>query len=316
MQIYAIFARLLVAVMLIIVWGLTDSPLSGVVFVLVLIALSAFRYRFKPYGWLIAAEIAVAAVFTFLWFPALMTLWLPAISFIEGKWREWEDELLSKDFEERTERIKLEKARRTAAARAVNAARLAEINERTRIAQDIHDHVGHEIAGALIAVQTIAKIQNDKNVAELLEQTVKRLESASESLRDTVHNLKPNRTTELMTLKELCDGFKFCEVSFASSGDLSSINWELLAANLKEALTNVSRHSDATHVTVKLNGNAGNVRMTITDNGSAIVPGVPKFKPGLGLSGMKERIRAAGGTLTVNTNGGFKLICVIPKERA
>ena len=312
MQSYAIFARLLAGAMLITAWGLTDSPLSGVVFVLMLTALSAVRYRFTAAKWLSIIETAVCVCFALLWLPALLGLWLPVIGLFEGKWREWEQELMLRDFEDRAERLKLEREREKTALELRNAARLAEVSERGRIAQDIHDHVGHEITGALIALQTAVKLyeSGDKRAGELLSQTVARLESASANLRETVHNLKPAKTFGVSALEELCGDFKFCEVGFTASGDLENTrHFELLIANLKEALTNVSRHSNATNVNVKLDGNADYIRMTITDNGK--ITHKPRF--GLGLSGMKDRVRAVNGTLTVNTDNGFKITCVIPK---
>ncbi|MCL2076900.1 MAG: sensor histidine kinase [Oscillospiraceae bacterium] len=318
MKYYAIFARSLVGVMLIAVWGLTDSPLSGVAFLLILTAVSAARYRFKALSRFAVTgtlEIVACIGFAFLWFPALLGLWLPVIGFIEDKWQGWERDLLLKDFEDRAERLKLEKKRENASMELRYAARVAEINERSRIAQDIHDHVGHEITGALIALQTAAKLyeSGDGRAGELLGQTIKCLESASENLRETVHNLKPAKGTALSYLEEICDSFKFCEARFEVSGDLNNItHFELLAANLKEALTNVSRHSNADSVTVRLDGNADYIRMTVSDNGTKLK--TLKSKSGMGLSGMKERIRAAGGTLTVIYENGFKIICILPKK--
>jgi signal transduction histidine kinase len=312
MGIYAIFPRLFAGAMMIIVWGLTGSPLSGVVYILILTALSATRYRVKRYRWLGLAETAVCAVYSLFWLPALLGLWLPILGFVEDKWLEREKELLIKDYEDRAQRLRLESDRKSAEAELRGAARIAEITERARIAQDIHDHVGHEISGALLALQTALKLSSrrDERAGELLLQTVKRLESASENLRETVHNLKPSQTADLSSFTELCDGFEFCKVDFTASGDLSGVNrWELLTANLKEALTNIARHSDADKVTVKLNVNAGYIRLIISDNGK--IKRKPQF--GLGLTGMKERVRAADGSLSVNTDDGFKIICVIPK---
>jgi signal transduction histidine kinase len=313
MQIYAIFARLFAGAAIIIAWGLTDSPLSGVVFVLVLTMLSAMRYRFKRNRRLGFVEAAICIGYALYWLPALLGLWLPLIGLLEDKWREWEQELLQRDFEDRAARLKLEREREGAVFELRNAARLAEINERGRIAQDIHDHVGHEITGALIALQTAAELSEngDKRAGELLNQTIKRLESASVNLRETVHNLKPVKTSGVAALEELCNGFKFCEVIFSVSGVSDDCKYlTLLEVVLKEALTNASRHSGATLVNVRLDGNERFLRLIIFDNGKT----TKKYKSGMGLTGMKDRVRAAGGTLSISTEKGFKITCIIPKE--
>ena len=347
MRRFAIYARVGAGVTLIVCWGLVDSPLSGVVFFLGLAALSAIRYRIAPYKWLIAVEAALCAGYAFIWLPALLGLWLPAIGLLEDRWDAEERELLLKAIEDRGERLKLQSSVDTAARETRNAARLAEMAERSRIAQSIHDNVGHEISGASIALQTAIKLfeRNDERAKELLEQSAKRLENASEHLREAVHNLKPSRVAGADTLRELCDDFDFCEMRFESSGDLSGVtHWDLLAANLRETLTNITRHSNATLATVRIDGNEDYIRMQVADNGRAVPgaqtketqpalgktqpalgktqpalgktqPALGKTQPsvGLGLSGMRERVRLAGGTLTISADNGFSVVTVLPR---
>ena len=317
MKRYAVYARMGAGIVLIVCWGLVDSPLSGVVYILALAALSAVRYRFAPYRWLGAVEAAICLGYAFLWQPALLGLWLPVFGLLEDRWEALESELLQKGFEDRSERLKLEASREASAREMRNAARLAEMTERSRIAQDIHDHAGHELSGASIALQTAIRLyeKGDPRAGELLTQSAARLEAASEHLREAVHNLKPARVAGVETLVELCEAFAFCPVQFSAAGDLAgSPYWELLTANLKEALTNVSRHSNATRVTVRLDGNADYIRMRVADNGSFTGAGSTGTGAlGLGLSGIRERVRAAGGTLTVGMDNGFTVVTVLPK---
>ena len=319
MRRFAIYARVGAGLTLVVCWGLVDSPLLGVAFFLGLAALSAVRYRFKPYKVLIALETALCAGYAFLWLPALLGLWFPVIGLMENRWDAEEKELLSRAIEDRGERLRLQSTVDAAARETQNAASLAEMAERSRIAQDIHDSVGHEISGASIALQTAIKLyeHNDERAGELLAQSAKRLESASEYLREAVYNLKPSRIAGVGTLRELCDDFDFCEIRFKSSGDFSGIAyWTLLAANLKETLTNISRHSNATLATVNLDANADYIRMQVADNGQTTQNAYMKAKPsvGLGLSGMRERVRLVGGTLTINAENGFSVVTVLPRR--
>jgi len=312
MKLYAILARGGVGIMLLIFWGLVDSPLFGVHFMLVLVGLAAVRYRVKPYMFLPLLEAAVSAVYALWWPPALLSLWLPIISLIENKWDRREGEITERGHTERARRLKLEAQIDQSAKDSINAARLAEMTERTRIAQSIHDHVGHEMHGALIALQTAKKLyeKEDDRTGELLQQSLYRLESASATLRETVHNLRPAYTIGSDTLDEICKAFTFCHADFTKSGELSDVtHWEMLAANLKELLTNTAKHSEATSVSVKLDGNAKYVRLTVKDNGRI----KKKQSLGLGLSGMKDRARMAGGTLTISDADGFQVVCVLPK---
>jgi len=315
MRRYAVFARVGAGIMLLVCWGLIDSPLLGVVYILLLVALSAVRYRVSPYRWLGFFEAAASIIFACLWLPALLGLWLPFIGLLEDKWAMWEDELLKRSFDDRAERLKLEAFNVASAREVISAARLAEIAERSRIAQDIHDHVGHEISGASMALQTALKLyeKGDERAGDLLAQSAKRIEAASEHLREAVHNLKPSRVAGVSTLAEICEAFTFCPAQFSASGDLGgSLHWELLEANLKEALTNVSRHSEATSVTVRVDGNPDYIRLQITDNGKAERS---TKNMGLGLTGIRERVRAVGGSLAVSTENGFTVTCLLPKGK-
>ena len=337
MRRFAICVRMGAGVMLMVCWGLVDSPLSGVVYLLGLIALSAIRYRAAPYKWLAAAEAAICIGYAFLWLPALLGLWLPVIGLLEDRWEAMENELLLKASQDRGKRLKLQSSVETAASETQNAARLAEMAERSRIAQDIHDNVGHEISGASIALQTAIKLfeRNEKQAKELLEQSAKRLEAASEHLREAVHNLKPSRIPGVDSLYEICESFDFCEIKFESSGDLSGIlYWNILAANLREALTNITRHSNATLVTVRLDTNEDYIRLHVADNGQTRqaaqakdaqagknslaagqtpIAGTTSYI-GLGLTGMRERVRAVGGTLTVSAEDGFSVVTLLPRS--
>jgi len=298
--------------MLMIFWGLVDSPLFGVHFMLLLVGLSAIRYKYRPSKSLLALEVAAALIYAFWWLPAILAMWLPFFSIMENKWNQLEKEYTRKGHKERSHRLKLETQIDKSTKDNINAARLAEMTERARIAQNIHDHVGHEMHGALIALQTAKKLyeKEDPRTAELLSQSLNRLESASATLRETVHNLRPAYTVGPDTLAEICKGFQFCPIQFTKAGDLKNLaHWELLAANLKELLTNTAKHSNATAITIGLSGNEKYVRLTVKDNGTTN----KKVSQGLGLSGMKDRVRMAGGSLTISENAGFQVVCVLPK---
>jgi len=312
MKIYAITARVGVGIMLLVFWGLVDSPLFGVSFLLFLVGVAAVWYKVKPYTFLPVLEAVASAMYAFLWPPALLGLWLPMISLMEMRWKRRENEIIELGHTERSQRLKLEAQIDQSTRDNINAARLAEMTERARIAQSIHDHVGHEMHGALIALQTAKKLYEikDNRTDELISQSIQRLESASATLRETVHNLRPAYTIGPDTLEEICKAFTFCPVEYTKSGDLSDVtHWEMLAANLKELLTNTAKHSNASAVTVKLDGNAKYIRLTVKDNGQQRA----KHTSGLGISGMKDRVRMAEGTLTVSDAEGFQVVCVLSK---
>lgn len=311
MKSFAIFARLFTGTILIVVWGLTTQPLSAVMFILALTAASAVRYRFKPYKILIPIEIIICLIYAIIWAPALLGLFIAIVGVFEILSDNRARKLLDENDKIKRRYQKLENQRESAQQSAINATRIAELNERTRIAQDIHDHVGHEITGALIALQTAAKRDEigDERADDLLQSTISRLENAYGALRETIYNLKPAKS--LTPLQDLCENFTFCKINFTQTADLAG-HGDIIAANLKEALTNITRHSNATLVTVRIDENNDYIRCVIEDNGE--VKSLKIAKNGLGLQGMKDRIRAVGGTLAINAENGFKITQILPKR--
>jgi signal transduction histidine kinase len=216
---------------------------------------------------------------------------------------------------ERQIRYSLEDAKTRLMTAAREAAHLAEIRERNRIAREIHDHIGHNLAGILLQLQVAVKTldRDQEKARELLDKSVTGLAGSLNLLRDTVHNIMPREVLGLDYLTKVIDNFQFCPVDFQHSGDISSLSaghTEIISTILKEALTNVSRYSQATKVQVMIEVRTKIVRVFFKDNGI----GCEKIREGLGISGMKERVRNFGGTITINPRDGFMIVCVLPRD--
>ncbi|MDR0292610.1 MAG: histidine kinase [Oscillospiraceae bacterium] len=312
---HAIAARAAGGMMLVVCWGLLDGPLLCIPLLAWLTATSIVRYRFGPYGWLAPAEALLCAAAGFWWPYALLGLWFPILSLLENEWTRREASLREESDENRAYRLQLEQSRSALLTESAQAAALAENAERARIAQDLHDHAGHEITGALLALQTAERLLSAGRADEakaLLPQIIERMDNAASQMRDTVHNLKPDYAPDADMLRGLCARFAFCPADFTAYGDMSAVTgtqWQLLLAVLKEALTNVSRHSGADRVSVRLDCGPRHVRLAVIDNGT---PPGKTAAPGLGLSGMRDRARAAGGTFTAFYDKGFRIFCVLP----
>lgn len=217
--------------------------------------------------------------------------------------------------QERRNRYSLEEAKVKLMNAAREAAYLAEIRERNRIAREIHDSLGHSLAGILLQLQAAVKTldRDEARARQLLQASVHGLSGALNLLRDTVHNIRPLEQPGLDYFQRIIGNFHFCPVDFRHLGDLSQLSpsqAELISAILKEALTNVARHSGATRVAVELEVRQRIVRLSIKDNGA----GCEKIKEGMGLSGMRERVRNAGGTVSFSADDGFIIVAVLPRE--
>ncbi|MBM3741045.1 MAG: histidine kinase, partial [Acidobacteria bacterium] len=85
----------------------------------------------------------------------------------------------------------------------------------------------------------------------------------------------------------------------------------------QEALTNVARHSGATSVQISLEKSRGMVRLTVADNGKGFPRAPEEGRKGLGLAGMRERMRVAGGTLNVRSDSkGAAIVAEVKLDEA
>jgi len=164
---------------------------------LLCIPLFDFTYK-KPY-------IGVLSVFLLgIYFtlesslPSLMLLMglCGILAFVMEKAEEKESEYKSRFDEERRLRYELELTRVKLLNSSKDIVHLTEVSERNRIAREIHDNVGHGIAGILIQLQAANKLFNrdEEKSQEILKKSIENLSAALTLLRDTVHNIKPKET--------------------------------------------------------------------------------------------------------------------------
>ncbi len=181
--------------------------------------------------------------------------------------------------------------------------------ERRRIARDLHDAVLQDLAGALQGMQA-TRVESPR-LGSGLEPEIAALRRAVGSLRDAIYDLRAEKDRPFVRAVE-----SLAELNrqLTSEREISLVvregfppqlpdlaEAELLRV-LQEALVNARRHSDARRVEVVLSGTCRGVRVEVADDGvgfdTALVP------VGVGLSGMRERASALGGTLRVQSTPG------------
>jgi len=197
----------------------------------------------------------------------------------------------------------------------IDLIQVTELNERNRIARSIHDNLGHKLVGSKMLLEAASAINgkdSDKS-EELIKRVINELGESVYLLRDTVHDLRPNQDVGITNIRNIIKRFAFCTVDFKTEGDLNSISSGLYAVverNLKEALTNVNKYSNATLVHINIEVTEKYIRFSVTDNGT----GTNYINEGLGISGMRERVENIGGTFTLDFSSGFKLYMFFPKR--
>lgn len=192
--------------------------------------------------------------------------------------------------------------------------RVATLNERNRIARDIHDTVGHLLSSAILQTAAIMAVCTDSEIKKKLETVKDTLSEGMDNIRTSVHELYDESIDLNTEVVKLTQKFKFCPVALeynVESEPERKVKLSFLAV-IGEALSNVAKHSDATAVSVALNEHPAMFQLVVKDNGTK------KFaadESGIGLSNIRKRIIDLGGIINISSENGFKIFITVPKER-
>ena len=186
------------------------------------------------------------------------------------------------------------------------------LNERNRIAREIHDHVGHLLSSALLQIGAIETINTQDNLNDSIHNLKKTISNGMDNVRKSVHNLHEDSLNLETIVSKLCEEFSFCEAKFEYDviNDLSNEKYYHFLAIIKEAMNNTIKHSNATSFSIVLREQPLFYQLIIQDNGNQI----SKNNSGMGLQNMKDRVEAMRGILNINTSKGFQIFITIPKE--
>ncbi|MGI6778351.1 MAG: sensor histidine kinase [Acetivibrionales bacterium] len=195
------------------------------------------------------------------------------------------------------------------------------IEERNRIAREIHDSVGHGLTGLIINLDFCDKIV-EKNNLKLKNQLSKSRDIAKECLleiRKAVQTLKPPGFQHIQLIKSLeeialssKDRFSI-EVVLNVSGSVYITRPDFnitLYRVVQEAVTNSVRHGNANNVKIEIDFGNSSLSVLIKDDGK----GAKSFRKGNGLNGIKERMRVFGGDVSFFGDNGFMINIEVPKE--
>jgi len=206
---------------------------------------------------------------------------------------------------------------------SVTTMQYAVMEERTRIARDMHDAVGHSLTSLIVQMQALKYMvkQDPQQSAASVDAMLVVARQGLHDIRTSVHALADNRTASgLIPLKSLLSRMEAeVRISYEFHSNLGDedINAEvsgLLYRVLQEAITNMIRHSNATKVEVSLRTAMGKIIMAVRDNGA--LESHQQIKEGFGLSVMKARLEERGGELryAIAEPNGFEIVAEIGME--
>jgi len=201
------------------------------------------------------------------------------------------------------------------------------LEERTRMARDIHDTLAQGFTGVIIQLDTSVEALRDEEPEEAVKHIGRARELARESLteaRRSVHALRPQaleKATFADALRAIITNTT-AGTSLHSDFQLNGEPHELQPAveeNLlhigQEALSNALKHACATKFRTRLSFDSDAVRLELRDNGKGFVVGCANGG-GIGLLGMRERAQQIGATLAVTSKPGkgTKILAVLRQQ--
>jgi signal transduction histidine kinase len=245
----------------------------------------------------------------------LLALLLVVLPWLIGRYRAQQALLVSAGWD-RAERIEREHRM------AIDQERL---RERSRIAQDMHDSVGHELSlialrAAALSLDPVLPSAQRRQAAELREMAAVATDRLGEIIgvlrEDAGAPVAPrDESVPSLVSRAAASGLDVrLVVSASGEAELSPMVDRAVHRVVQESLTNASKHAPDASVTVTVTSAADDVEVRIVDTGAALrVPSVSSG--GRGLDGLRERVRLVGGTLTAGprTAGGFEVVATMPR---
>ncbi|WP_260870902.1 sensor histidine kinase [Paenibacillus xylanexedens] len=198
---------------------------------------------------------------------------------------------------------------------------LVKMEERQRIARDLHDTLGQKLS--LIGLKTdLAKrlLRSNPDQAEIELNDLR--QTASTALKEVREMVTTMRGTQLVDeLFRAEQILKAASIEFRLEGnpklqDTSQLNENVLGMCLKEAVTNVVKHSQATVCTITIKETQSDNILTVQDNGVGIERTRNKDRRGTGILGMKERLEFVNGCLDLRSGADktdTQLVIQVPK---
>ena len=197
----------------------------------------------------------------------------------------------------------------------------AQEEERRKVSRELHDEAGQALVSMKYGLESILSELPKANapIRSRLALAIQQLDQTMEQIRHLAHSLRPPLfdIADLdLTLKDYCREFgeatglriEYRGVSVPGLPEQAGLSFFRF---LQEALTNVVKHANASRAQVELEKDAGNLSLTVADNGAGKTGNLGE---GQGHRGMRERFRMLDGQVQVRSRGraGFVITASIP----
>lgn len=188
----------------------------------------------------------------------------------------------------------------------------AALAERERIAHDLHDLLGHTLTMVAVKSELAAKLmdRNPEQAQQEIDDVSKAARGGLQELRAAVYDMTVTTVEdEIEMARRALDA---AGVALSVDDDIPPLNPSLgqaLGLTIREAVTNIVRHSRADQAQIRIAADRGELKLTVIDNG---IGSGDAANQGTGLAGVRRRISALGGELAIEGSHGMRLSVSLP----
>jgi two-component system, NarL family, sensor histidine kinase DesK len=192
---------------------------------------------------------------------------------------------------------------------------LAAVAERERIARDLHDVLGHTLSVIVLKAELAGRLieRDPRRAAQEIADVEKTARTALSEVREAIGGYRSQGLPAEMELAR--NTLQAAGVTLACESPLPQLHATeetVLCLAVREAVTNIVRHAQATHCRMRFTtSDDGYHSLLINDDGAH-----PKLQEGNGLRGMRERVQSLGGRLSITTDPGVTLLIELPQTAA
>ncbi len=190
------------------------------------------------------------------------------------------------------------------------------LEERDGLTQTLHDKLGHSINGSVYQLEAVKVIMEARpeQARTMLQAVIDQLRGGMDELRAILRRERPPKyRLALLQLEKLCEDCreKGVDTELLTEGDpqlIPEAYLEIILDNAYEAVSNAMKYAKCTKIRISLYVLNRMIRCTISDDGV----GCAQLTDGMGIAGMRRRMREIGGIIDFETEAGFTINMLLP----
>lgn len=190
------------------------------------------------------------------------------------------------------------------------------LEERAELSQTLHDKLGHNINGSVYQLEAVKVLmeKEPETSGKMIQAVIDQLRSGMNEIREILRKERPKKyKLAILQLEKLCEDcrLKGVEAELIAEGELKEIPekyLEIILDNAYEAVSNSLKYAKCSSIKISVHVLNQMIRCSISDNGV----GCSKVIDGMGISGMRKRVREVNGILDFETEAGFAINMLLP----